>query len=641
MVAGRMIDRLTRTALWRWWFTEGRLARFALMRLLPRISRRLTSGLLFTLVVQLVLPQLTIIAIAILVGSVPGAVRFGMGSPPGHRVVLALVLVAVLFIADLLVGPLQSTIVMLLGQRLDGALRGMVMEGVARPRGIAHLEDPDVIDKITQAQAVQTGDVAPSSALQALASLVSMRMPGFGSALLLFGFNPLLAVGLAVVCLGGSRLFLRGAERTNEVALSQVRTTRRSGYYSGLLLDPEPGKEVRILALHDWGVERFQSTWLAAMSKVWRQRLLGYRPTALGYVVLDAAQVLGMAWVAWEGVSGRISLTATTMYVQAVSSVMGSLGSLTSAVGLADRGSRAVPSTLEVAATRPDAEGVSAGRGAEGLPRKSIHFDDVSFAYPRSDQLVLAHVDLDIPAGESLALVGANGAGKTTLVKLLCGLYQPTGGRILVDDHDLGDLDPSSWQTRIGAIFQDFVQYHLPARENVGLGAIGRIGDEEALNRAVERAGARDIIDGLSHGWDTVLSRQYEGGTDLSGGQWQRIALARALFAIDGGAGVLVMDEPTANLDVRAEAELYERFLSLTQGVTTVLISHRFSTVRLASHICVLDDGRIVEQGSHDELMDLHGRYARMFSLQASRFGGRAPEKGTGSLETERAEGGA
>jgi ATP-binding cassette subfamily B protein len=233
---------------------------------------------------------------------------------------------------------------------------------------------------------------------------------------------------------------------------------------------------------------------------------------------------------------------------------------------------------------------------------------------------VLRSLDLTIEAGTSLAIVGLNGAGKTTLVKLLARLYEPQSGRILVDERPLTDYPVRDWRRRVAAIFQDFVHYELPVRENVGFGAVELLHDDEKIRAALDKAGALDLVDELPHGLDTTLSRGYEDGTDLSGGQWQRVAIARAMMAVEGGASVLVLDEPTASLDVRAEAAFFERFLELTRGLTTVLISHRFSTVRRADRIVVLEDGRVIEDGTHDELLARDGRYAELFRLQAARF---------------------
>jgi ABC-type multidrug transport system fused ATPase/permease subunit len=225
---------------------------------------------------------------------------------------------------------------------------------------------------------------------------------------------------------------------------------------------------------------------------------------------------------------------------------------------------------------------------------------------------VLDGFDLTIPAGESLAIVGQNGAGKTTLAKLLCRLHDPQGGAVLVDGVDLRQLDVDAWRTRVTAVFQDFVRLELPLRDNVAPGGA----PDEAILAALADAGATGLAD-----LDTPLAKGYAGGTDLSGGQWQRVALARALCAVRQGAGIVILDEPTAQLDVRGEAEIFERILAATRDCTTILVSHRFSTVRHADRICVLEAGRVVELGSHDELMARGGRYRTMFELQASRFG--------------------
>jgi ABC-type multidrug transport system fused ATPase/permease subunit len=249
-------------------------------------------------------------------------------------------------------------------------------------------------------------------------------------------------------------------------------------------------------------------------------------------------------------------------------------------------------------------------RPAAGLPAKDITFRNVTFAYPGGAP-VLDGLDLTIPAGSSLAIVGANGAGKTTLAKLLCRFYDPQQGSIDVDGVDVRELSLDGWRARITAVFQDFTRFELPLRENVAPAGAA----DASIRAALEGAGASQLAP-----LDTILARGYAGGIDLSGGQWQRVALARALCAVELGAGLVLLDEPTAQLDVRGEMEIFDCILTATRGRTTILISHRFSTVRLADRICVIENGRAIELGTHGELMALGGRYRTMFELQAQRF---------------------
>jgi ATP-binding cassette, subfamily B, bacterial len=275
-------------------------------------------------------------------------------------------------------------------------------------------------------------------------------------------------------------------------------------------------------------------------------------------------------------------------------------------------------------AMRPVGALHSGTRPAGAAPVREIRLRDVTFAYPSAaaggfGAPVLQHFDLTIPAGSSLAIVGQNGAGKTTLAKLLCRLYDPQAGAIEVDGVDLRELEVASWRRRVSAVFQDFIRFELPLRDNVAPSGA----PDATVAAAIEAAGAGSLA-----GLDTILARGYEGGTDLSGGQWQRVALARALASVKTGAGLVLLDEPTAQLDVRGEAEIFERILAATRHCTTILISHRFSTVRQADRICVLEQGRVVELGTHDELMARGGRYQTMFELQAQRFNAAEDEEG-------------
>jgi ABC-type multidrug transport system fused ATPase/permease subunit len=261
----------------------------------------------------------------------------------------------------------------------------------------------------------------------------------------------------------------------------------------------------------------------------------------------------------------------------------------------------------------------SGARRADNMPARAIRFRSVGFAYPSGGEQVLDGFDIAIPAGSSLAIVGPNGAGKTTLAKLLCRLYDPQAGSIEVDGVDLRELDVDAWRARVTAVFQDFIRFELPLRDNVAPNGA----PDDIIRAALSEAGADQLAD-----LDTVLSRGYSNSTDLSGGQWQRVALARALCAVRLGAGLVLLDEPTAQLDVRGEAEIFDRILSATRQCTTILISHRFSTVRHADRICVLERGRVVELGSHAELIALGGRYRTMFDLQAQRFSAIEEEEG-------------
>jgi ATP-binding cassette subfamily B protein len=335
---------------------------------------------------------------------------------------------------------------------------------------------------------------------------------------------------------------------------------------------------------------------------------------------LAVAEGIAVGAVALAANGGRVSVGHAVVLVQAI---LGAavLGTYNEGHWLLTECARALDRVGEVEAEGATASIVAGGASStEDLPLRSIRFEGVRFGYPGSERPIFDSLDLEIEAGRSLAIVGENGAGKTTLIKLLCRLYDPDGGRITVDGTDLRELDPASWHRRLAAVFQDFVQFELSAFDNVAYGAIANRDDAAGVAEAAELAGASQVIGRLPQRWATPLSRSFTDGTQLSGGEWQRLALARALFAIRSGAGVLILDEPTAALDVRGEAEVYERFLDLTRGTTSVVISHRFSTVRRADRIVVIEDGRVVEDGSHDELLESAGRYAHLYLLQASRF---------------------
>jgi ABC-type multidrug transport system fused ATPase/permease subunit len=329
-------------------------------------------------------------------------------------------------------------------------------------------------------------------------------------------------------------------------------------------------------------------------------------------VVVSAANGLVFWQLAEATLDGDVSLAAVVVYLQAAIGASAiAFGGLSWALDGSAAPAAAVVRLEEAMA--PIGALPRGSRPAAGMPATDIVFDDLTFTYEAGTLPVLDGLSLTIPAGTSLAIVGQNGAGKTTLAKLLCRLYDPDpdGGAIVVDGTDLRELDIDAWRGRVTAVFQDFIRYERSLRHNVA----PRGGTDEEILAALVEAGADGLAD-----LDTILARGYEAGTELSGGQWQRVALARALLGVRQGAGLVLLDEPTAQLDVRGESEIFERVLRATEACTTILVSHRFSTVRLADQICVLEHGRVIELGSHDELMALGGRYRTMFELQASRF---------------------
>jgi len=655
--------------------------RLALALLLPRVSAGLTLSLTLLTVLGVLVGMLFTLASGALVGSVPAAVSGGFSSPAGERLIAALVAVVALFVLRQSLDPLEDLLTTTLGRQVEGNLQLRAMRAALGPAGIAHLEDPAVVDLLSRARGVATGRYTPSQAVRGLFNLLLKLAQTVVSTALIWRYERWwLALGLMAVLVVTRTIARRNVLQEVAVATGATPVHRRTEYFLGLALEPGAAKETRVFGLEQWIVGRFRAHWLEAMQQVWTERARSARTLAPWVIAVVFACVLAaIGLTGRDAATGRIGLAALTIAAQSIVTLAAYLFSINLPELWLEHGATAVPAVLELEGTSPpaparrgrlfviredDADGksraysntplpvsASSGRGVllyapvtapaqsrpgptasfadEGRGVRSppaIRFENVNFCYPGSDCNVFSGLDLIIPAGRSLAIVGANGAGKTTLIKLLCRLYDTTAGRIVADGVDLREVDAARWRQHVAVIFQDFLRYKLTAAENVGFGAPALAGDRAALERAANRAGADEIIAALPHGWDTVLSREYERGADLSGGQWQRIALARALFAVEAGAGVLVLDEPTANLDVRAEAELFDRFLELTAGLTTILISHRFPSVRRADAICVLEDGRVAERGTHEELLAAGGRYARLFRLQAARFTDTPPD---------------
>jgi ABC-type multidrug transport system fused ATPase/permease subunit len=567
------------------------------------------------------LPAAEMLALGALIGSLPATLRTGLRSPAGDHTLAALAVWGGLMLLLQIAPRLRTAVATAMGWRLDSHLRQRAMAAVNRPWGVAHLEEPAVADLINQVNSgIGVVGLTPGAAVtQLVGTRYATTLAALISGSLLLGYRWWAAPLLAVVLVAFSDVSRRSYVRQANTMLGQTAAVRRAQYFRDLALAPAAAKDVRLLGLGGWISERLRGEWRKGLAgqAVAQRRAFALTLTASTAVMATNALVYG--FIAHDGATGAISVAALVVYIRAVMG-LGALGGLGPADHIIAHGFASLPAILRLEARTAEPPGPALAKLPPAAPAQDIRFDNVTFSYAGAAKPVLKDLSLTIPAGGSMALVGLNGAGKTTLVKLLARLYDPSAGAIKVDGADLRGIEPADWQRRIAAIFQDFLRYGLPARDNIGFGGLSMAGDQAALERAAAKAGVLERIQALPKGWDTPLSRHFTGGADLSGGEWQRIALARALFAVEAGARVLILDEPTAQLDVRAEAELYDRFLDLTRGLTTLLISHRFSTVRRADRICVLEDGAVAELGTHDELMAKGGRYAEMFALQSSRF---------------------
>jgi len=530
-----------------------------------------------------------------------------------------LAMVGIVFVLLQVLTPLHTAIGANLGDKTAAWLYDRLMDACIRPPGIGHLENPTLATDLTVARDFDLGMTGPplNVALDFIAGGLVMTVSGFASALVLFRFSWWAPLVLASAWLA-THYLLRESGVWFDRNTAEVRNAQRDADYTfNLAVDPPASKELRLFGLGDWAVDRFVRQRTRLHELQYNATRLRERPVAWSLLIVLAANVAVFAALANSIAAGRITLADFTVYAFcAVGTSAIAFGGLNWAL---DGASAPVAAVMRLEQAMAPAGALPIGQRPAGeAPAHQIRFNNVTFAYPGTAP-VLDGFNLSIPAGSSLAIVGQNGAGKTTMAKLLCRLYDPQSGSIEVDDVDMRELDLVSWRARLAAVFQDFVRFELPLRDNVAPAGAS----DETIKASLDEAGAATLAS-----LDTVLARGYEGGTDLSGGQWQRVALARALCAVKNGARLVLLDEPTAQLDVRGEAEIFERLLAATRHATTILISHRFSTVRHADRICVLERGKVVELGSHDELMAKGGRYKTMFELQAERFGATEDEDG-------------
>jgi ABC-type multidrug transport system fused ATPase/permease subunit len=570
--------------------------------ILPKADRKMAVAWWVVLLLRGVLPAGFAIAMGVLVGAVQS----------GHDLAGPLILIGVVFVLLQVLTPIHTAISAGLGDRTAAWLYDRLTDACVDPPGMGHLEDPKLTADLTSAREFDFGMSGPplSMSMDFIAGGLVEMLGGVASSAVLFGY-----AWWAPFLLAGSWLsthwLLKESAIWRDRNTDEVRAAQRDAQYAyRLAVDPPAAKELRLFGLAGWTLDRFIARRTLLHELQYRATRLRERSVLLSLVIVAAANMAVFWSLGDAAAAGHLDLGSIVVYAQAaIGASMIAFGGLNWAL---DGSAAPVAAVLRLEKeTGPAGHLPSGGRSAEGRPAQELRFRDLTFAYPTSAEPVLRDFDLTIPAGSSLAIVGQNGAGKTTLAKLLCRLYDPQSGAIEVDGIDLREFDLDAWRSRVTAVFQDFIRFELSLRDNIApQGA-----PDDAVLAALAEAGGSDLA-----ALDTVLAKGYEGGTDLSGGQWQRVALARALCAVRLGAGVVLLDEPTAQLDVRGEAEIFDRILSATRQCTTILISHRFSTVRKADRICVLEHGRVVELGTHDELMAQGGRYHTMFELQAQRF---------------------
>jgi len=570
---------------------------------LTQASRGLALAWWSVLILRGLLPALFAIAMGVLVGAVRS----------GASLAVPLAIAGTVFVLLQVLAPLHRAIGANLGSMTAAWLYDELTTACVRPPGMGHLEDSRITTDLAMARDFDLGITGPPLAISMdfIASGFVEMVGGLASAAVLVAYAwwaPLLLAGAWLA----THWLLRESAVWKDRNTAPVREAQRHADYAyRLAVDAPSAKELRLFGLAGWIVDRFTAQRRRLLDLQWQATRLRERPVLWSLLLVLSANLVVFWRIAEDTAAGRLAFERMVTFVSAATiTSMIAFGGLSWAL---DGAAAPAGAVLRLRETMGRAGALAVGTGqARSMAAREIRFRNVHFAYPGAAQPVLDHFDLTIPAGSSLAIVGQNGAGKTTLAKLLCRLYDAQDGAIEIDGVDLRHLDIEAWRARLTAVFQDFIRFELPLRDNVAPAGA----PDDVIQSALAEAGAGELA-----GLDTILSRAYRGGTDLSGGQWQRVALARALCGVKTGAGVVLLDEPTAQLDVRGEAEIFERILAATRNVTTILISHRFSTVRHADRICVLEHGRVVELGSHDELMALGGRYRTMFDLQASRFG--------------------
>src|SRR5947209_4441806 len=554
-------------------------------------------------------------------GRLADHVRVDLGPlHPGFNTLNAVIFLAVLQLAIFALIAFLSTVRNITQQLLQNSvsmrIQLMVMEKAAS-LDLAFYEDPASYDLLRRAQTDSIN--RPVMMISSAFGLLQTGLTFISMIALLIGVSPLLALIALISPIPAFIADTRYGWRGYNIARWGSRLLRRMTYLVTLLTTDTYAKEVKLFGLGGYFIERYRLIGNAFYGSQRRQVARRYSVGFLWGNLSTVATSVTYLYVALQAIAGRLTLGDLTLYTTAAQSVQNSIQGILGGFSGMYEHNLYLSNLFELLDTKTVLPAPDKPVPIPTPMRGEIRFEHVTFAYPGAKENALTDLSFTISPGETIAIVGRNGAGKTTLFKLICRLYDPIAGRILIDEVDIRDYDPAQLRAQIGGMFQDYVTYQATAAENIGLGNLGALTDHDAVVKASRQAGSDSLIAGLPQGYETALGKWFDAGVNLSGGEWQKVALARAFMR---DARILLLDEPTSALDAQAEYDLFERLRSLTRGRTAVYISHRFSTVRRADRILFLEHGRLVEQGTHEQLMRLSGRYARLFRLQAAAYTG-------------------
>jgi ATP-binding cassette subfamily B protein len=574
-------------------------------------------GILLLTALQGALPLATAWLTKMLFDLLAGALTGSLTASLSRDILPILIAQAILLILNQMTIPATVYLEAEMGRRLTVTIQSTVYKKMSSFVGMAYFETPGFYDTFRLAS--RGAQYGPAQSLNTLTTLFqnAITLTGFLGALV--AFNPLLAGLVGLAALPKLYMQMKVHRQRFSLAFTISPDERRTFFYGYLLSGVEAAKEIRMFGLADYLLKALLNTYEKIHGHQRSQEQCELRSKLSLESLSTFVSSMAFMIVVLQAFASRLSLGDVTLYTNAIRSIQGALSGMVSALSSLSEHALFFTHYKKLMSLPQPVRVSIPGRSIPTLA-SGIELRNLSFRYNEQHPWVLRKVNLYISAGSCLALVGLNGAGKTTLVKLLTRLYDPTEGQILWDGIDIGEFDPAHLRQQMGVIFQDFMRYDLTAQENIGLGDVERVADIGRVRQAAQKASVHTTIEGLPHGYQTMLSRMFsndDSGVDLSGGEWQKIAIARMYMR---SADLLILDEPTAALDAQAEYEMYNRFIEVVKERTCLLISHRFSTVRMADVIAVLDGGRIVEYGSHDMLLSQGGIYAGLYNIQAERY---------------------